>query len=72
MRTIEQNETHTLAIEFMGRRHGGHWLELIERATGRVKILTATDKSVFDGVTIEHAMRWTANDEWKPMYKKGV
>jgi len=34
--TIDQNEEYTLALEFMGKKHGGYWLELINRATGHV------------------------------------
>lgn len=70
--TIDQNEEYTLALEFMGKKHGGYWLELINRATGHVKIMTAPRKDLFEGVKISHAIKWLGNEEWKPMYKAGV
>ena len=69
--TLEQNDTYTLNLEFMGKRHGGWWLELIERATGQVKILKHENKSFFADTTIEHALRWTTWHNWQPMYKAG-
>jgi len=69
LKIIEQNDKYTLGIEFMGKRHGGYWLELIERATGKVKILMSENKNAFEGVKIDHALRWTQRDVWKPMYK---
>ena len=70
--TIDQNNEYTLALEFMGKKHGGYWLELINRATGHVKIMTAPRKELFDGVRISHAIRWMDDMEFKPMYKSGV
>lgn len=72
MTQLDQNNTHTLRLEYMGKLHGGWWLELIDRASGGVKIMTAEKKSLFDGMTIEHALRWTSREEYKPMYKKNV
>lgn len=69
---LDQNKTYTLQLEFMGKRHGGWWLELIDRATGKVKILMHENKDFFKGTTIDHALRWTARDEWRPMYKANV
>ena len=70
--TIDQNKEYTLALEFMGKQHGGYWLELINRATGQVKIMTAPRKELFEGVSISHAIKWLGNEHWKPMYKAGV
>lgn len=72
MKTLEQNDSYTLRLEWMGKRNGGYWLELIDRASGRVKILAHTQKGFFDGVTLDHALRWMARLEWSPMYKAGV
>ena len=69
MDNLETNETHALRLEWMGKQNGGWWLELINRSTGHVKIMMSDRKSMFEGVTIAHALRWTNRDEWKPMYK---
>lgn len=71
-KTLDQNKEYTLALEFMGKRNGGWWLELIDRATGHVKIMTAPRKHSFDGITISHAVRWLEREPWKPMYKSCV
>ena len=68
---LQQDEEFTLTLEFMGNRHGGWWLELIDRASGQVKILTALDKTAFKGVRLSHAIRWTEDLPFKPMYRKG-
>ncbi len=70
MTILEQNDTYTLALDNIKR--GEWWLELIDRASGQVKILTSKRKDMFDGVTLAHATRWTERIEWMPMYKKGV
>lgn len=72
MKTLEQNPQYTLVLEYMGKKNGGYWLELIERQSGKVKILIHHTKGFFNGVTIDHAIRWTSNMEWQPMYKAGV
>ena len=69
---LDEDKEYTLNLEFMGKRHGGWWLELINRETGNVKILTHEVKSFFDNTKIEHALRWTKGQEWAPMYKIGV
>lgn len=69
MKTLEQNDEYTLNLEYVRREW---WLELIERATGKVKILTSKRKNMFAGVTIAYALRWTERQEWRPMYKAGV
>lgn len=69
MQIIDENETYKLNLEFMGKANGGWWLELIDRATGKVKILTAPRKELFNGVRISHALRWMDDQEFKPMYK---
>ena len=71
-KTLDQNNEYTLHLEWMGKRHGGYWLELINRTSGHVKIMTAPRKELFDGVKISHAIRWLSNEQWKPMYKAGV
>ena len=70
MKTLDQNDTYTLALDHIG--HVEYWLELIERSSGMVKILTAPRKELFDGVTLSHAIRWMDKIEWVPMYKKGI
>lgn len=70
MKTLDQNDTYTLALDHIG--HGEYWLELIERSSGRVKILIGKHADVFKGTTIDHALRWMDKIEWVPMYKKGV
>ena len=70
MQTLDQNDTYTLALDQIKR--GEYWLELIERSSGKVKILTAPRKELFDGVTLSHAIRWMDKIEWVPMYKKGI
>ena len=70
MKTLDQNDTYTLALDHIG--HGEYWLELIERSSGMVKILTAPRKELFDGVKLSHAIRWMDKIEWVPMYKKGI
>lgn len=67
---IDQNATYTLLIDHA--KHGEYWLELIDRTSGKVKILVAPNKDKFDGVTLSHAIRWMDNQEWVPMYKKGI
>lgn len=64
MKIIDQNDNYTLS--------GGWWLELIDRKSGKVKFITSLKKDMFDGVTIEHALRWTDKRKWKPMYKANV
>lgn len=66
---IDQNNEYTLKLEFMGKKNGGYWLELVNRATGQVKIMTAPRKELFDGARITHALKWVANVNWEPMYK---
>ncbi len=68
--TIEQNEKYSLYLEFMGKQHGGWWLEVVDRVTGNVKILTSLHKEAFEGTTIDHVLRWMKNEPWKPMYKE--
>lgn len=70
MTILEQNDTFTLALDNI--KHGEWWLELIDRASGNVKILVAPNKDKFNGVKLSHAIRWMDNQEWVPMYKKGV
>lgn len=70
MTILEQNDTYTLALDYIKR--GEWWLELIDRASGNVKIMVATRKDKFNGVTLAHAIRWTERIEWMPMYKKGI
>ena len=70
MTILEQNDTYTLSLDHI--RHGEYWLELIERSSGNVKILTATNKDKFNGVKLSHAIRWMDKIEWVPMYKKGI
>jgi hypothetical protein len=70
MITLEQNDTFTLALDNI--KHGEWCLELIDRASGNVKILVAPNKDKFDGVTLTHAIRWTDKMQWVPMYKKGI
>ena len=67
---LDQNDTYTLALDHIG--HGEYWLELIDRASGNVKIMIAARKDKFDGVTLSHALRWMDRIEWVPMYKKGI
>lgn len=71
MKTLEQNGTYTLRLEYMKPSQGGWWLELIERSTGMTRILTSLDKNMFEGVTIEHAKRWMKSVEPKKIYKAG-
>lgn len=71
MTILDQNEQYTLNLEYM-KTQGHWWLELIDRASGQVKILTSKRKDMFDGVTLAHAIRWTERLEWAPMYKKGI
>ena len=70
MKTLDQNDTYTLALDQIKR--GEYWLELIERSSGKVKILVGKNKDMFDGVKLSHAIRWTDKIEWVPMYKKGI
>lgn len=70
MQTIEQNDTYTLALDHI--KHGEYWLELIERSSGKVKILIGNRKDSFDGVTIDHALRWMIKQDWVPMYKSNL
>lgn len=70
MTILDQNDQFTLAMDNIKR--GEWWLELIDRATGNVKILVASNKDKFNGVTLAHATRWMNHIEWVPMYKKGV
>lgn len=70
MTILEQNKTFTLAIDNI--KHGEWWLELIDRKSGNVKILVAPNKDKFGGVKLSHAIRWMDNQEWVPMYKKGI
>ncbi len=70
MTILDQNDTFTLALDNIKR--GEWWLELIDRASGKVKILVAANKDKFNGVKLSHAIRWTERLEWVPMYKKGI
>lgn len=70
MKTLDQNDTYTLALDQIKR--GEYWLELIERSSGKVKILVGKNKDMFNGVKLSHAIRWTDKIEWVPMYKKGI
>lgn len=70
MKTLDQNDTYTLAVDQIKR--GEYWLELIERSSGKVKILVGKNKDMFNGVKLSHAIRWTDKIEWVPMYKKGI
>lgn len=66
---IEETPEHSLRLEYMGNRHGGYWLELIDRVTGMVKIMKSHDRHMFKGVTINHVERWLEKQDWQPMYK---
>ncbi len=71
MTILDQNEQYTLNLEYM-KTQGHWWLELIDRASGQVKILTSKRKDMFDGIKLSHALRWMNKQEWQPMYKKGM
>lgn len=68
MKTLDQNDTYTLALDHVKR--GEWWLELIDRASGNVKIMIAKRADMFNGVKLYHALRWMDKIEWVSMYKK--
>jgi hypothetical protein len=72
MKALKQNDQYTLNLEYTRSSLGGWWLELVDRESGKVKILTSKRKDMFDSMTIAHALRWTCNQEWRPMYKAGA
>ncbi len=71
MTIIEQNDTHVLQLEWMGKRHGGWWLEFVDRSTGLVKIWMHQEKRMFKGMSIDHAERFMRHEPWQKMYKPG-
>ena len=70
MKKLDQDNVFTLTLDNV--KHGEWWLELIERSSGKVKILVGKNKDIFEGVTIDHAMRWMIKQKWVPIYKKGI
>jgi hypothetical protein len=71
MTIIEQNDTHVLQLEWMGKQHGGWWLELVDRETGHAHILCHQDKSYWRGFTIELAKKLQMQNPPVKMYKPG-
>jgi len=73
--TIKQNDLYTLALE---RVSGQSWLELIERASGKVKIIRFGQKAkalaFFDRMDFPDILRICdkLNVKWEAMYKAGV
>jgi hypothetical protein len=72
---LNQNETHTLVFEKIGAEW---WLKLIDRATGKVRIITfgqkIKGKAFFKKMTMPDIIRAynTLKVAEKPMYKAGV
>ena len=71
MKIIDQNEQETLLLEFMGKRNGGWWLELVNRKTGHAQIITHQDKGFFEGLNLTHCKQIFKRVEPVTMYKAG-
>jgi len=73
--TLKQNDLYTLALEKIS---GQWWLEVIERASGKAKIIRFGQKAkalaFFDRMDFPDILRICdkLNVKWEAMYKAGV
>jgi len=67
---INENDEYVLRREYMGRRHGGYWFELIERATGNVQIIRNEDACFMESFELmQDLIGLFKNVKQVPMYK---
>ena len=72
MKIIDENKDYSLRLEFMQKKNGGWWLELIERSTGMTKIIThQKGKEFFDGLNLGNCKALFLHIESAKIYKAG-
>lgn len=68
--TLEETNSHRLELEYLPRGETrGWWLILVEKQTGMTRIMIHKNKKMWDGVTIDFAIKMMANLKPVKMYK---